>query len=356
MSYERFRYEMPSREFQNAWSTGRYKHSEARRYAEEPCAEEDAVMQYSAPVEQPSYEVVRAPAEPYDPDTLSFSYITEFNFNGQVKPLDVVIREQDLVALWARNSMSKHLKYDLKRVVPLSIQIVGSTMKQPAPFSVQVFDASGLPLFDTHGANTSCGETNCDYGWPLYVDDKNVYRSAGKIPKHYRDYANLKIEDIKSDVLKMEYPNGPVYMMIPRRNGFYYAWVLEVLGNSQDDILNNPAYQDPGHSDYIRLSAQDFHKCIKHYEDALSKIKFHNMEKITVRLIPHCSRIKDEDLHSLVLNFTIRAGEAAPELVKQRVTMIKAPVVGGHGHHHGSKSRAAHDYEKLRGAYKSGCK
>lgn len=351
------RYDMPTREFQAAWINGTYEHRDAQMYAHQdemeyvqgPRATGGEMMQFSPQL--PRLET-RAPGDPYDPDTLTFSYITEYNLNGKsaiAKPQDVIIRDSDLTALWARNNMTKHLKYDLRRVIPLNISIGGTTLDDRAPYSIQVFDANDNHLYDSHGANSSGGETTNEYGWPLYISDKTIYRSQGKIPEHYRDYANVKIEDIKKDVAYLEYPNnGPTYVLVPRKIGYYYSWVLEVRGNGQDDILNNPAYQDAYHKDYIKLTPADFQRCIKHYEEALASIKFHNMERIRVRLIPHDHNDPSDETrkrHSIMLHFSIRAPQASPEVIKQRMTLMKMPSAT-------PTRQTNRDYDRLRKDFK----
>ena len=242
-------------------------------------------------------------------------------------PVEVVVSEADLVKGWQKNGNKALLAADLSRVVPTSVKIVGSTLPPQSPYALQLHDANGIPLYETHVAHYSSGSERDCYGFPLYMDDKTMFRNNGIIDDHVRDYANISVETIKDGCLSLQYPNGGhEFALVPKDKAMYFVWVLEVKNGGKDNILENIAYQDPNHPEYIRLFKRDFDRCIDYYKNALSHIHFCNMSKMKARLVPRDHYVPGSEQtrrETIVLEVTGRATELNADAVNSRMSGMK---------------------------------
>lgn len=312
---------MPTREFAHAFDQGTYNTEESQRYYR------DAQVSY----DQNQYEEHKRPVKLFDPGKIVYHVDLCFSLPRRgcpQGPVEVNINQNDLIRTWQQNSSMNLLRSDLSRVVPTSIKIVGTTFPAQSPYALQLFDAKGVPLFDTHGANYSSGN-ECDcYGFPLFMDDKTIFRSNGVVDDHVREYANISIKDIKNDCLLLKYPSGLEYALVPKVNGMYFAWVLEVKERGSDSIMTNPAYQDANHPEYFRLYKKDFDRCISYYEKALEQIKFVDFTRMKARLVPRDHHILSQDptdlrQETVILEVTARAGDVSDETISHRCSKIR---------------------------------
>ena len=318
-------YELPSAQFTAAFQDGTYDTRHAEEYATSDCYEGA----------RESNDHMR-PVKAFEPGKIVYHVDLCFTLPRHCcadAPVDVNIHQNDLIRTWQHNGASHLLQSDLSRVVPTSIKIVGTTLPSQAPYALQLYDANGMSLFETHGANYSSG-AECDcYGFPLFMDDKTIFRSNGVVDDHVRNYANVSIKDIKKDCLSLEYPGGLQYALVPKDKGWYFAWVLEVKERGTDSIMTNPAYQDANHPSYIRLYKKDFDRCITYYENALERIKFANLTKMKARLMPRDHYVSGHDpadvrQETVVLEVTARAADVEAQVAETRMAGMR--ITGGH--------------------------
>jgi hypothetical protein len=304
---------LPSQQFCDDYREGRYRNQTAHSYSGHD-------QQRLGPDGRP-------PAEPFDPTKISFNVNLSFDVPRHCcahGPVNVTVAQNDLMTGWRKNGNKTMLTADLSRVIPTSVKIVGSTLAPQSPYALQLTDAQGMALYETHVANHSNGEERTCVGFPLFMDDKTMFRNNGVIDDNVRNYANLSWEDIKKDSFSLSYPNnGPSYVLIPKKRAFYFVWVLEVVEQGKDNILENPAYQDPGHPEYIRLFNDDYEHCMAYYKNVLSNIHFTNLTKMKATLVPldnyHDGPPLEHKRETIVLEITGRAPELSADAASARL-------------------------------------
>ena len=285
---------MPDGRFMTAYSRGKYAYAQASTYY--PTGGNQDASASAMDAEHGEYvrpQMLGPSNKSWDLTRHKFSFNVMFDTTSK-GPIDVVIQEQDLREIFRENAAFDPdlCNKSLQKAVVVKTEIVGTTLAPNAKYGLKLYDGSSppKPMFRMHGYKNSRDNVFRQKGFPMYGKSMILMSSPEKIDRDLSLYGGITLEDITRNTVELKYPacNGQPeqsMMLVPKENGAYFVWALEVVNSEVQNLLTDPVFQDPNNIDYIRLPRQLYDNVVKAYSTKISEdVNFYDLRTVRATL------------------------------------------------------------------------
>lgn len=283
------------------------------------------------------------PIPKFNPQVVTFKTVFRFKVpqdESVQETQSLKVNTNDLFQFWLAQKEYKDvaaalLEKDLARALPMQVQIVGATFPPETPYAIKVFDKNLKKMYDPHPTFTTAGGGCEDYGFPLFLSNKTVFRNDSAIDATIQDYANFN-KCVLEEGIKQEISGNQVtHVSVPYHNAHFFSWVLDNPENQSwggDPSIYSAAFRNRHNDDFIRLPKSDYDKCKKFYDQVEDRInaQFYNLSELNVHLVP-TSVSEDSDnggpkrnmFHNITLSLTVYANNIPEQELMKRMSAFQ---------------------------------